>query len=70
MQKVDARGLTCPQPIMKMLAAMKQQENCELEITVDNETSKENIIRTVEGKGWKILDVKSIDDDHIIAVKK
>ena len=69
MKKIDARGLACPQPIMKMVAAMKNEDN-ELKITVDNETAKENIIRTARGKSWEILEIKSKNDEYSISIKK
>lgn len=43
MIKVDARGLTCPMPIIKTKKALKEIEIGEVEILVDNDTSKENL---------------------------
>lgn len=48
--KIDAKGLSCPQPVV--LTKNKMKECNEIEITVDNETALENIKRLAEHSGW------------------
>lgn len=57
---IDARGLTCPQPVILTRTAMK--ENSEIEILVDNQTALENIRRLAENSGWNFED--TIADAH------
>lgn len=57
---IDARGLTCPQPVILTRTAMK--ENSEIEILVDNQTALENIRRLAESSGWNFED--TIADGH------
>jgi len=59
---VDARGLSCPQPVMMTLDAIKKYGTGEIEVMVDTDTSKENVIRLAQSQGW---DVVSVDPDGI-----
>ncbi|OIQ50027.1 hypothetical protein BerOc1_01957 [Pseudodesulfovibrio hydrargyri] len=51
---VDARGLSCPQPVLDTLAKIAAMGTGELEVLVDTEASKENVARAAQGKGWKV----------------
>ena len=51
---VDARGLSCPQPVLDTLAKIAAMGSGELEVLVDTEASKENVARAAQGKGWKV----------------
>ena len=42
MTTIDARGLSCPEPVILASQAMKSGENA-YEIKVDNRVSKENV---------------------------
>jgi len=64
---VDARGLSCPQPVLLAMSKMKEKGNGEIEVIVDNEVSQENISRAAQSKGWDIRDVQRKGDDiHLI----
>ena len=58
---VDARGLSCPQPVLMTMDEIKKQEKGEIEILVDTDTSKENVSRAADSKGWQ---VKEVDEDN------
>lgn len=53
MKKLDARGLSCPEPVIMMRNAMASKEN-EYEIIVDNVASRENVTRYAEHQGYKV----------------
>lgn len=59
---VDARGLSCPQPVLLTLNAMKKTDKGEIVILVDTDTSKENVSRAATAQGW---DVKSVEPEGI-----
>ncbi|MBM4307763.1 MAG: preprotein translocase subunit TatB [Deltaproteobacteria bacterium] len=59
---VDARGLSCPQPVLLVLDAMKKINKGEVIILVDTDTSKENVSRAATNQGWQ---VKSVDPEGI-----
>ena len=47
---VDARGLSCPQPVILTLNEMKKTEKGEIVILVDADTSRENVSRAATSK--------------------
>jgi selenium metabolism protein YedF len=56
---IDARGLTCPQPVILTKNSMKNYS--QIEILVDNETALENIRRLSENSGWSFSYVPAGD---------
>lgn len=64
---VDARGLSCPQPVLLAMAKMKEKASGEIEVIVDNEVSRENVSRAARSQGWEVRDEKRDGDDcHLI----
>lgn len=57
MALVDARGLSCPQPVLLALGEMKKLGKGSLEILVDTDTSVENVTRAAESQGWNVKDI-------------
>jgi len=55
---VDARGLSCPQPVMMTLQGISTSGESRLLIPVDTETSKENVSRAASSRGWKVAQVE------------
>ncbi len=49
---IDARGLSCPEPVVLLRKAMMTKESS-YTITVDNVTSRENVTRYGEHQGYK-----------------
>ncbi|MDD5908052.1 MAG: sulfurtransferase TusA family protein [Clostridiaceae bacterium] len=64
---VDARGLSCPQPVVLTMEALKQNAEA-YEILVDNQTALNNVSRFVKNAG-KTASVTEKDDEYIIEVK-
>ena len=48
---IDTRGLSCPQPVIMALEAMRKEENKELVVLVDTDTARENVSRAAAGLG-------------------
>ena len=67
---VDARGLSCPQPVIMTLDEIKQGQEKEMIILVDTDTSKENVIRAAESRGCQITDVTPEGEGYRIALTK
>ena len=64
---VDARGLSCPQPVLLTMARMKEKTSGEIEVIVDNEVSRENVSRVARSQGWEIREEQRKGDDfHLI----
>ncbi|MDY0362696.1 MAG: sulfurtransferase TusA family protein [Desulforegulaceae bacterium] len=66
-EKVDARGLSCPQPVIMTLNAVKKGFDKELEIVVDTKTSMENVSRALQSKGLKVKEV--LEDGELFTIK-
>lgn len=69
-QTVDARGLSCPQPVLMTLEEIGKLGRGEIQVLVDTDTSKENVSRAATGQGWQVLDVREEGEGYRIVVKK
>jgi TusA-related sulfurtransferase len=67
---VDARGLSCPQPVLLALEELKKLASGEIEILVDTDTSKENVSRAVESQKWQIQEIQEEGPGYRIKIKK
>ena len=67
---VDAKGLSCPQPVLLTLEEIKKANNDEITVLVDTNASKENVIRAVESKGWRSEEVQEVEDGYKISLRK
>ncbi len=52
--KVNALGLSCPQPVLETKKALTGLNSGKVEIMVDTATSRDNVARFGENKGWKV----------------
>ena len=68
MERVDARGLSCPEPVILTRRAIQKGAN-EIEVLVDNVTSKENVTRSAEYAGFKVS-VAEKDGEYTMTLKK
>jgi len=50
---VDARGLSCPQPIVETKKVLNKLRGGRVEILVDTVTSRENVLRFGRNAGWQ-----------------
>lgn len=67
---VDARGLSCPQPVLATLDQIKVLERGEIVVLVDTDTSKENVIRAAASKGWELKGVEPQGIEYRITLEK
>jgi tRNA 2-thiouridine synthesizing protein A len=66
---VDARGLSCPQPVLLTLNEIKKINQGEIVILVDTDTSKENVSRAATTQGWQV-EVKKEDKNFRLILTK
>ncbi|UCE59144.1 MAG: sulfurtransferase TusA family protein [Phycisphaerales bacterium] len=52
-EKVDARGLSCPQPAILTKSALETTDLGEVTVLVDTMTQVQNCARTAENAGWQ-----------------
>jgi len=67
---VDARGLSCPQPVLALLREIRSGNCNEIEIMVDTEASVENVSRAAGKEGWTITEKLQEPGRHTLEVKK
>jgi tRNA 2-thiouridine synthesizing protein A len=67
---VDARGLSCPEPVLITENALKKLKKGEVEVLVDTNTSKENVTRMAKHAGWSVDDQKQPDGTIKLIIKK
>ena len=67
MVTIDARGLSCPIPVLKTKQAVKNKEK-DLEIISDSNASMENILKYLRAEGYNFA-VTEVEDDYVIKAK-
>jgi tRNA 2-thiouridine synthesizing protein A len=67
---IDARGLSCPQPVLLTLEAIKKVAKGQLTILVDTDTSKENVLRAAASQGWQETGVREQAGEYQIILNK
>jgi TusA-related sulfurtransferase len=67
---IDARGLSCPQPVLLTLNEIKRVDKGEIVIFVDTDTSRENISRAATNQGWKVKSIESEGSGYRITISK
>lgn len=69
-QQIDARGLSCPQPVLLTMEKLKTLIQEELVVLVDTDTSRENVSRAAAGLGWQVKEVLSESEGYRITLQK
>lgn len=68
-EKVDARGFSCPQPVLLAVAKMKELKSGEIEVLVDNDVSRENVSRAAKHEGWELAQVSEERGDYRLVLR-
>jgi selenium metabolism protein YedF len=55
MSEIDARGLPCPQPVIKTKKALEEIEAGQVTILVDSPESRENVRRFAQSQGCQVV---------------
>jgi tRNA 2-thiouridine synthesizing protein A len=63
MLEVDARGFSCPIPVVKTVKAIGDNPDKELSVLVGEAVAKENVSRIAEAKGYRVR-VEVTDDGY------
>ncbi len=51
MRYIDCRGLNCPEPVLLTRKALAEEPSAGLDVVVDNETARENVMRFAKNQG-------------------
>lgn len=68
-EKLDMRGLSCPQPVFETKKKIELMGSGTLEVLVDSGTSRDNVSRLAESKGWNVS-IKEQDDEFTLTLSK
>ncbi len=70
MSVLDARGLSCPEPVVMVKKAMASEENARcMTVIVDNVASKENVTRFAEHQGYSVS-ITEADGEYTLELRK
>ncbi len=58
---VDARGLSCPQPVLITEKALKELKKGTIEVLVDTNTAQDNVTRLATHNSWNVQVEKQAD---------
>jgi tRNA 2-thiouridine synthesizing protein A len=67
--KLDVRGLSCPQPVIEAQKKMSQMGAGILEVYVDSGTARDNVSRMAKKKGWSVA-VNDAPDGFFVTLSK
>lgn len=67
---VDARGLSCPQPVIMTVNEIKKMGQGEITVLVDTDTARENVSRATNSQGWSVLGIEPDDGGYKITIGK
>ncbi len=66
---VDARGYSCPMPVIMVQKEVKKNAPASLEVMVDNQCAVENVTRFARNNGYKV-DVQAQGEDFQLMLNK
>jgi len=67
---VDARGLPCPQPVIKTKEALEQSKGEPLQVIISSQESRDNVIRLLTHSGVEIERVEEKAGEFYVLTKK
>jgi selenium metabolism protein YedF len=71
MREVDARGLPCPQPVIKTKEALDEINSGEkIKVLIDSEVSLQNIQKFLSAKGHKLLSTEKRGGEFHLLIEK
>ena len=68
-ERLDARGFSCPQPIVLTRNKMKEIGEGTFEVIVETGTSRDNISRLAKNEGWEI-EVSDQGNEFVLTLRK
>lgn len=66
METVDARGLSCPAPVLQTRSVLDEKQPDQLSVIVDNEAAAQNVVRFLNSQG---LQTETIVDGSTYTIK-
>ncbi len=67
---VDARGLSCPQPVMLTRKLISKLTTGTVEVLVDSPTAVDNVTRLAKKMGWAVTAERRGEQSYCLVLKK
>lgn len=68
MKEIDARGLSCPAPVLQTKAVLEQEGLNVVKVVVDNAASLQNVQRFLQSQGFE-TDVEKAGEDYFVVAR-
>jgi selenium metabolism protein YedF len=65
-KEIDCRGLACPAPVLQTKDTIETDHPDIIKVTVDNEASKQNVIRFLKSQNFEVTVQEEGHDFHVI----
>jgi selenium metabolism protein YedF len=69
-KKIDCRGLACPAPVLQTKEAIETDHPGIINVTVDNEASKQNVSRFLKSQNFEVSIEQDGTEFHVIGKMK
>ncbi|KUG23721.1 putative redox protein [hydrocarbon metagenome] len=69
MTEVDARGLSCPIPVVKTKQAMESNPKDDITVLLDSNVAKENVTRLAESKKYSVNTQTTAQEEYKLILK-
>ncbi len=67
---IDARGLSCPMPVVMVQKAVQADSPATLEVLLDNPCSVENVTRFAANSGYAVGVAPADEDEYRLVLTK
>lgn len=67
---IDARGLSCPMPVVLVQKAVQADSPATLEVLLDNPCSVENVTRFAANSGYTVEVAPADEDEYRLTLTK
>lgn len=67
--EIDARGLSCPEPVLMVTRELDRMSSGILRVQVSNIAAVENVTRLAKSKGWQVEDANE-GENIILTLRK
>jgi TusA-related sulfurtransferase len=69
MTEVDARGLSCPVPVIKTKEAIERLDSGSVVVIVNDGTARDNVTRLAKSRGFDVSVEEKGEDSHLTLTK-
>ncbi|HNU80943.1 MAG TPA: sulfurtransferase TusA family protein [Bacillota bacterium] len=68
MKTLDTCGMSCPQPVLMTKKALNEEKDG-IDVIVDNNTAKENVLRFVKNAGYSV-EIEEKEGTFVLKARK